>query len=131
MKNFLIKTFFTEKFVGQAAAAVAAIIASAVISVLPKAPEFVSTILGLVMDLPQGGVISQGGLIVFVTPFIIWAINAVVQQFVAKDNNLALKMLKTDGRYDGPLDSWVGPKALEGISSALTEIDDAGLKQRL
>jgi hypothetical protein len=130
MKNFLIKLFFREKFLGQAAAAVAALAASALISVLPKAPEIVTTLLGMVMNLPEGGDITQSGIVAFLTPAIMWAINAVVQQFVAKDNNIALQTLKADGRYDGPLDSWVGPKALEGISSALTEIEDAGLKQR-
>jgi hypothetical protein len=131
MKNFLIKTFFKEKFMGQAAAALAALAASWLISLLPNAPEFVTTVVGLVMDLPTGDVITQENLMAFLTVSFMWGINAVVQQFVAKDNNLALQALKADGRYSGPLDSWIGPKALEGISSALLEIDDSGLNRRL
>lgn len=119
MKSILIKLFFREKFVGQIAALVASAIASYLISILPNAPEFVTSIIGVVMNLPEGSVITQGGITAFLVPLFMWAINAVVQQLIAKDNNILLQTLKSQGVYNGPMDSWVGPIATKGVGNAL------------
>jgi hypothetical protein len=121
MKRILIKLFFQEKFVGQVSTFVASSVAALIISVLPKVPELVTSLLGGAMGIPDGETITKGGLVAALIPAIAWAINAIVQQFVAKDNNALLVELRQEGKYDGPLDGWVGPRATQGVLDVIAE----------
>lgn len=115
MKALVLKLFLRPKLIGQAASALAGVIASFLISLLPNWPEFFSTIVGGLIGLEPGDVITQGGIVAWLTPIIAWLINAVVQEFLVEDNNAALDELSRQGVYRGPRDGWVGPEAKKAI----------------
>jgi hypothetical protein len=121
MKSLLIKLFFRDKFIGQIAAAAAAYAASLILSFLPNAPEFVTGLVAALLQLPDGAELTTAGITAVLTPLIMVAITSITQNLVAADNNKLLKVAKAEGVYDGPLDSWVGPKALEGIAKVLNK----------
>ncbi len=136
MKKLLIKLFFREKFVGQLSAGIAGVLAGWLLSSLPSAPAAVLTAVDVVInfvnaaadiDLPKLAELSQGELAVYLALGVTWGINALVQQFVAKDNNQLLAELQQAGKYSGPLDSWVGPVALSKVTEVINENIDAGL----
>lgn len=121
MKSILIKLFFRDKFIGQISAAAAALVASLLLSVLPNAPEFVTGIVATLLQIPEGAELTTAGITAVLTPLIMVVITSITQNLVAADNNKLLKVAKEDGVYDGPLDAWVGPNALEKITQSFNK----------
>lgn len=124
MKRLLIKLFFKEKFIGQLSAAIAAALIGWLFSTLPNSESIVTKLVGFFVELPQGEVVTQSTVIAVVASFFVWLINAVVQNYIAKDNNEVLETLKAEGVYPGPLDSWVGPKAQDGLNRIIDSVSD-------
>jgi len=115
MKNLFLKLFLRPKITSQIASAISGLIAGYVVSVLPNAPEIVTNILGVLMDLPEGSTITQAGVVATVTPLVMILVNAIVQKILTGDNDKALAELQKLGVYNGTLDGWVGPEATRAI----------------
>lgn len=148
IKRRLIKTFFKDKFIGQVSSLGAGLLSAVIVSYLSGAPEFLTYVIDLALNiLSDAGVegydntvrpvVTAAELMTFLTPSISWCITAGVQEWVARDNNKVLQIQQDAGKYDGPLDNWVGPVAQAGmretiveLDTALTELDDAGLGPR-
>lgn len=120
LKSRFISLFFGDKFIKKISTTVAAVLFSAVASYIPGAPEVVKIALGVLFNLPPGAVLSEAGFVAAVAPFIVMILDYFVKGAIAKDNNAALSILKDQGVYQGPLDSWVGPNA----QSALRKLTD-------
>jgi hypothetical protein len=115
LKRIIVHLFFRDKFRGQLVSIIAGALASLLIAYLPNVPGFVVTVLGLIMQLPEGAVIDKPAVIVFLTPVVAAILNSIAQEIVARDANKALTTLKGEGVYPLGLDNWVGPIANAGL----------------
>lgn len=120
LARLLIKAFGKDKFRGQVGAFIVSLITSVIFTHLPAVPEFLNSALHLIGILEDGAVLDQAMLTAFLTPLVLGGINAAVSELMARANNDALTILQAEGVYDGPLDSWIGPKALDGLNRLAT-----------
>lgn len=121
MKRMFIKLFFRGKFLGQVSNAAASVAASYLLTLIPKVPDVLMGAVRAMGDLPPDFQFNQATLVAGLSPIIYSGISAVVQEYISKDNNAVLADLKAGGKYDGPLDSWVGPDAQGGIKSLIDQ----------
>lgn len=119
MKNLLFRLLLKDKFLGQIAAAVAAVAASYALTYLPGAPEVVQILVVSLLQLPEGTELTQSGLTLALTPLILGLINAVVQEVVVRGNNAVLTDLKDAGVYEGKVDGWLGQIAKGAIDTLI------------
>jgi hypothetical protein len=117
MKALFLRLFFGQNVMSRVATILAALLASFIISYLPGLPAVVTTIVGFLMELPEGEVVTQQGLVAALTPFIMWVISEIAKHLIGADNNKTLTVLKDAGVYPGPLDAWVGPVAQGGLDA--------------
>lgn len=115
MKRILLRLVLRDKFLGQLAAAAASAAAAYGMTLIPGAPGIVSLVVGALLQLPEGTELSQASLAAALTPILLAAINAVVQELVVRDNNSLLADLQDAGVYDGRIDGHVGPVAKAAV----------------
>jgi hypothetical protein len=115
LKRLLAALFLRDKFVGQLAAAAAAALAAYLMTFVPGLPAIAQAVIGAALALPEGTVLTHGGLTAALTPIFLAAINAVLAEFVVRDNNRVLDNLADAGIYSGPRDGWVGPLAQDAL----------------
>ena len=115
LKSRFIGLFFGDKFIKKISTTIAAVLFSFIASYIPGAPEVVKLALATLFDLPPGTVLTAAGFVAAVAPFIAIILDFFIKSVIAKDNNAALSLLKDQGVYQGPLDSWVGPNAQSAL----------------
>lgn len=115
MKALFLRLFFGQNVMSRVATILAALLASFIISYLPGLPAVVTTIVGFLMELPEGEVVTQQGLVAALTPIFMWLISEIAKHLIGSDNNKTLETLKSAGVYPGEIDAWVGPMAQSGL----------------
>jgi len=120
LKRILAALFLRDKFLGQLAATAAAALAAYLMTLIPGLPAIAQTVLAAALSLPEGTVLTQGGLTAAFTPIFLAVLNALIAEFVIKDNNRVLTNLADAGVYPGPKDGWVGPIAQGAIERLTT-----------
>lgn len=125
MKSFLVEVLFRYKFAGlllnALTSSAVAFIAVTIISLLPHAPEFVTNVIRVAMNLQPGAALTEQALVVALTPLVMVAFDTILKAFIAKWNLRAQDAATEAGIYDSARDAWIGPKFIEGLNKLATE----------
>jgi hypothetical protein len=124
LRRILVKLFFGEKLKGQLITLASATLAGYLLAYIPGAPHFVVFLVTVVFEIPNIDALTHAQVTGFFATILTVVINTIVHELVARDNNAALILLKSEGAYTGPLDSWVGPEAQASIAQ-LAETGEA------
>ena len=121
MKRILLRLFLRRPVIAQIAAAAASAASAYGMTFIPGAPEIVRVILAGLLQLPEGTQLTQAGLAAAITPILLAAINAVVQEMAGRGNNAVLSDLQDAGVYNGSLDRVIGPVAKAAVDRLIDQ----------
>lgn len=115
LKRLAIKLFLGDKFRGRISTAVAGAIASWLLSYIPGAPAFVEFVLRLILELPEKVTLTQEAVAAALVLPVSYFFDACIQEFLLRQNNKSLQVIRDNTSYDGPIDGLVGAIARAAI----------------
>lgn len=119
LRRLATRVFLGDKFRGRLATVIAGTAASYLLAYIPMAPEIVELVVRLIIELPEGVEFTHKTVTASLAVPVSYAIDAAIQEFLIRQNNKTLRVLREPGEYTGPLDGLVGPVARESIERIL------------